>query len=118
MRNNSNFVIMSASCLTDGKAVDIKGAHEEWENSNDTILVATRHYGYDKTSKIYVHGSGIGYKVKAGDRVTYTQDTGMGHKCIGYQLDIENVVEMHPDGSMTAENDIGLKGKRRLWVMK
>ena len=117
----SKFYMMSAGCLVDNKAVTVATAHHEWEGSDGTIIVGKRQRGYETFSKIFLHGCGCGcgnYGVKAGDKVRYTQDTGNGYKCVDYDFEVENVIQITADGDITSENDIGLNEKRRLWVMK
>ena len=118
MSNKSKFYIMSAGCLVGDKAVNIEGAHSEWAGEDGTIIVARRQSGYDTHSNIFIHGCAGDYGVKAGDKVCYTQDTGNGYKCVDYELEIENIIQIATDGTITSENDIGLNEKRRLWVMK
>lgn len=118
MRNNSAFYIMSAGCLVGNKAVTVEGAHSEWAGEEGTIIVAQRERGYDKFSKIFIHGCAGDYDVTLGESSSYTQDTGNGYACVGYELKIENIIQVAKDGTITSENDIGLNEKRRLWVMK
>ena len=110
----SDFYIMNASCLTDGKKTTVADVVK----NNSTILVCKRHrsdWG-DKTTDIWVRGSG-GYGVKVGDNKSYTQDTGNGYRCQGYRLEIENVITVDKHGKVESELPYP-SGKRQLWVMK
>jgi hypothetical protein len=111
----SKFTIMNASCLTNNKSIKC----EDITESSSTILVCKRHTSdwNGKTSKIFVRGSGSDYGVKVGDVTTYTQDTGMGYKCKGYSLEVENVITVDINGNIVSELPITSE-KRRLWVMK
>jgi len=120
---------MSAGCLVNNKSVSVTDCHKACGNDSGTVIVAKRQRSYGKYSKIFIHGSGIGYRVRIrgssigcrireGDHVTYTQDTGNGYKCNRYDLEIENIIEFDDNGNFSSLNDIGLNEKRRLWVMK
>lgn len=118
MSRASIFYMMSAGCLVDNKAVTVEGAHNEWSDSDGTIVVGKRENG-NGFSKIFLHGCGCSdYGVEVGKTVRYTQDTGNGYKCVDYEFVVENIIHITADGTITAKNDIGLDEKRRLWVMK
>ena len=94
-------------------------AKAHWEGEPQTVIVAQRHYGYNKVSKIFIFGYGdSGYDCKKGDRKTYTIDTGNGYKNSGEILTIENVLTYATDGTMVSQNNTGLNEARPIWVMK
>lgn len=114
------FYIMSAGSLVNDKAVTLEQAHATWQGDKGTIIVAkraTKSWG-DSFSKIFIHGAAGDYGVNPGDKVKYTQDTGLGYKCQGFDLIVENVIHIDENDDVNAANDIGLNEKRRLWVFK
>ena len=118
----SNYYIMSAGCLFNNKAATIAETTEQWPDGTSTILVARRETGYNKTSKLFVHGSGAGYEEtpKKGETLTkrYTQDTGMGYSNKNKQLHIDNIITLKDGVIVDSGNGIGVTEKRRIWVMK
>jgi len=91
----SHFYIMKAHHMTSsGRKLGLPKVIRE--EPNCTIVVATRHYGYDKQVPLFLTGSQCDsdYGVKSGDISSYTIDTGMGYKCADEQLDIEHVIQV------------------------
>jgi len=113
---------MNASCLFDDKATDIAGLLEAW-GQTQVIYVCRRQTQRGKPleegARIFVSGGSVSeYADKELPINTdYTQETGMGHKNIGYGLYIENVIEVK-DGNLKPRNAIGLGERRRGWTMK
>jgi hypothetical protein len=117
----SHYYIMSASCLFNNKASTIDGIAKEW-GGESTVLVAERETGYDKTSRLFIVGSGVGYEgpidSRCPVRTRYTQDTGNGYSNKNKCLTIVNTITV-TDGLITDEgNGFGVNEKRRVWVMK
>ena len=114
------YYIMSASCLFDNKAATVEQIAEEWPDS--TILVARRETGYNKSSRIFVSGAGLGYEdeLELGQTISrrYTQDTGNGHSNRNKELVIENIISIMNGKVVDSGNGIGIEQKRRVWVMK
>jgi hypothetical protein len=114
---------MNASCLFDNKATDVAGVIDAWGAKNQTILVCRRQTKrYDEPSaRIFVSGAGTGYISKdtpLPHTSYYTQDTGMGYRNEGYQLLIENVIDIDENGVIKPRNMVGVNEKRRAWCMK
>jgi hypothetical protein len=100
----SAFYIMKAHHMTSsGRKLGLKKILRE--EPDCTIVVATRHYGYDKKVPLFIAGSPSfdDYGVKSGDKTTYTIDTGNGYRCEGERLDIEHVIQV-VDGKVTKVN--------------
>ncbi len=91
------------------------------DEPNCTIIVATRHYGYDKAVKCFIIGCQGDYGVKTGDVSSYTIDTGNGYSIQGENLDIEHVIQVEggevKKGFHNAAAAVGLEN-RYTWVMK
>jgi len=88
------------------------------DEPNTTVVVATRHYGYYKTSECYIIGCQGEYGVKPGDTATYTTDTGNGYRNENERLDIEDVLQLDSEGNIKSqEGNVDLKA-RYTYVMK
>ena len=89
----SPFYIMKAHHLTtSGRKLGLKKIIRD--EPNTTILVATREHGYGQLVECYILGCPGDYGVKAGDRTTYTIDTGNGYKNRNSTLHIERVIQV------------------------
>jgi hypothetical protein len=120
---------MNAGCLFDNKAATVEQILEEWGNDEQTILVAEREIGYERSSRLFVVGSGTGYE-KSFDATEvvadgyhfverrYTQDTGNGHTNRNKKLTVVNAITVKGGKVIDPGNGIGVNEKRRVWVMK
>ncbi len=98
----SQFYIMKAAHLTScGRKLGLPKIvkHE----TDCTIIVGERHYGWGKTSMVNIVGSRGDYGVSPGDKTTYTVDTGNGYRNRGEQLDIHHVLHI-ADGQLIKVN--------------
>ncbi len=114
------YYIMNASCLFGNKSATVEMMAETWSDS--TILVCRRETGYDKSSRVFVSGAGMGYEdeLALGQTISrrYTQDTGNGYTNTNKELVIENVISVMNGKVVDSGNGIGINEKRRAWVMK
>ena len=119
----TDFYIMKAAHLTSsGRKLGLTKILRD--EPNCTIVIATRHYGYDKTSECFIIGCRGSYGIKPGDTKSYTIDTGMGYRMNGERLDIEHILQV--ENGKVVESD-GRKRRpdcppemdaRYTWVMK
>jgi len=115
-----HFHIMSASDCVGNSAKQISTAMNLLGNQEGeyTILVAERHYSFDKRSKIFISGVGKGYVDAMPAVCKYTHDTGNGYKSRGEILVIHNQIVFRDGEIVDPGNGIGVDQKRRWWVMK
>ena len=100
---SSDFYIMKAAHLTSsGRKLGLRKIMRD--EPNCTIIVATRHYSWDKAVPCFIIGAQDPdrYGVEAGDKCTYTIDTGNGYRNQGNRLDIEGVIQV-VDGAVVGE---------------
>ena len=114
-----HFYIMNAKCLFDEDKTNAEGVKAVW-GDNQTILVCRRHVSGDRTQKIFVSGSGLGYIPEGTEfpiQAYYTEDTGMGHRNKDKSLIIDNVIDVDK-GIMKPRNTTGVTEERFAWTMK
>ncbi len=119
----TDFYIMKAHHLTSsGRKLGLRKILRD--EPNCTIVIATRHYGYDKSSECFIIGGRSDYGIKPGDTQTYTIDTGMGYRMNGERLDIEHILQVEngkvvqSDGHKVNCSFPPEMDARYTWVMK
>jgi hypothetical protein len=119
MRRNKRigFYIMKAYHLTtSGRKLGLKKIIKE--EPDCTIICATRHYSYNKSTECFIIGSRSEYGVQPGDKSTYIIDTGNGHKGDGYdELTINHIIHVE-NGQVTNDVNISDIPNAYTWVMK
>jgi hypothetical protein len=121
----SDFYIMRAAHLasTPRKISLAKVAREE---PNCTVILAKRFWGFDKEAEVFIIGSASenDYNVKAGDKSTYTIDTGNGYRNYNEKLEIEHVLMLKDgkvvrhDGKTCEPRELPEGENRHAYVMK
>lgn len=113
----SQFYIMKAYHLTtSGRKLGLKKICKD--EPDCTIVIAQRHLDHfgDRKVPVFIIGCRSDYGVQAGDKTTYTVDTGNGYRDKNKRLEIEGVLTVI-DGQIQEE----MKGKmdaRYTFVMK
>lgn len=113
----SKFAIMKAHHLTEGHKCSLSKIARSEYHKDCTILVATRHYGWNKTSKVFIIGAQGDYGVKAGDQVQHIIDTGNGYRGGYERLDIEGVLQVR-NGMFEGPQELVRLPARSTFVMK
>ena len=119
----SQFYIMKAHHLTtSGRKLNLRKIFRDEPDA--TVIMATRHYGYNKRVPVFIIGCRSDYKVNPGKQSTYTIDTGMGYKCRDCVLDIEHIFQVEngriieADGVARNDGVIPQTDARYTYVMK
>jgi hypothetical protein len=112
------YYIMNAKALFGGKVTLERVMMEMGDSESiNTILVCRREKGIGEWKPIFVSGAGKGYATEQ-SAASYTEDTGMGHRNKGKDLQIDNVITYMNGHIVSKLNDIGVDEKRSCWVMK
>ena len=113
----AQFAIMKAYHLTSsGRKLGLKKIAKD--EPNCTIVVATRHYGYDKKTPCFIIGTRGDYNVKAGDTSSYTIDTGNGYRNVNERLTIEHILHIRDGNIINTEGQATNLEARYTFVMK
>jgi hypothetical protein len=96
------YIMRAAHLASTPRKQSIKVAIE-YANPNTTVLVATRHYSWNKSSPVFILGSGRGYETAANPNSKYTVDTGNGYRFKGERLEIHNIIEVNEYGAISLD---------------
>lgn len=110
--------LMSAYAVTEKRVCPFSDIAQHWTGTVVTVFCVR---SARSSKKMFAVGYGTGYGVNVGDKVKWTQDTGIGHRDPGYshnELIVEEIIEMN-SGKVFREAVGGFQNEKRpIYVFK